>query len=75
MVADSITRTMGICPISRPRWYSLSPSFSGNEKRVRQRDVSLRCNGFPEVTDPGLLQKAIHVFLIDPTWALSGSSN
>ena len=53
MVTYPVPRAMGLCFFARPRRHSLSTSFPGHEKRVREWDVSLCRDGFPEIMESG----------------------
>ena len=50
MDAHPVTSPMGLCPIPRPRRHRFPPGIPSDEKGLRKRDVSIRCDGFSEET-------------------------
>ena len=49
MVTYSVACALGTRIFPRARWYCVFSSFPGNEKRLCEWDVPLRCNGVSEV--------------------------
>ena len=49
MVTYSVACALGARILPRARWYCVFPSFPGNETRLCERVVPLRCNGISEV--------------------------